>query len=77
MVNNSTNIHKASNYLSPKESLNCDGQQLPLTLTHSTYDKTTTYNVVNGFLGHIYFVFFFPVFVGFVLLDLKFYVYVL
>ena len=27
MVNNSTNINKLSNHLSPKESLNCDGQQ--------------------------------------------------
>jgi hypothetical protein len=27
MVNNSTNINKSTNYLSPKESLNSDGQQ--------------------------------------------------
>ena len=27
MVNNSTNINKMNNHLSPKESLNCDGQQ--------------------------------------------------
>jgi hypothetical protein len=27
MVNNSTNIDKQNNHLSPKESLNCDGQQ--------------------------------------------------
>ena len=27
MVNNSTNINKTSNHLSPKESLNSDGQQ--------------------------------------------------
>ena len=27
MVNNSTNINKMSNHLSPKESLNSDGQQ--------------------------------------------------
>ena len=27
MVNNSTNINKMNNYLSPKESLNSDGQQ--------------------------------------------------
>ena len=27
MVNNSTNINKTNNHLSPKESLNCDGQQ--------------------------------------------------
>ena len=28
MVNNYTNISKANNHLSPKESLNSDGQQL-------------------------------------------------
>jgi hypothetical protein len=28
MVNNSTNINKMNNHLSPKESLNSDGQQL-------------------------------------------------
>jgi hypothetical protein len=28
MVNNSTNINKINNHLSPKESLNSDGQQL-------------------------------------------------
>ena len=28
MVNNSTNINKTDNHLSPKESLNSDGQQL-------------------------------------------------
>ena len=27
MVNNSTNINKSNNHLSPKESLNSDGQQ--------------------------------------------------
>ena len=27
MVNNSTNINKMNNHLSPKESLNCDAQQ--------------------------------------------------
>ena len=27
MVNNSTNINKVNNHLSPKESLNSDGQQ--------------------------------------------------
>ena len=27
MVNNSTNINKTNNHLSPKESLNSDGQQ--------------------------------------------------
>jgi hypothetical protein len=27
MVNNSTSINKTNNHLSPKESLNCDGQQ--------------------------------------------------
>ena len=27
MVNNSSNIHKTNNHLSPKESLNSDGQQ--------------------------------------------------
>ena len=27
MVNNSTNINKTNNHLSPEESLNCDGQQ--------------------------------------------------
>ena len=27
MVNNSTNINNTNNHLSPKESLNCDGQQ--------------------------------------------------
>ena len=27
MVNNSTNINKMNNHLSPKESLNCDTQQ--------------------------------------------------
>jgi hypothetical protein len=27
MLNNSTNINKMNNGLSPKESLNCDGQQ--------------------------------------------------
>jgi hypothetical protein len=27
MLNNSTNINKMNNHLSPKESLNCDGQQ--------------------------------------------------
>ena len=27
MVNNSTNINKMNNHLSPKESLNSDGQQ--------------------------------------------------
>ena len=27
MDNNSTNINKTNNHLSPKESLNCDGQQ--------------------------------------------------
>ena len=27
MVNNSTNINKSANYLSPEESLNSDGQQ--------------------------------------------------
>jgi hypothetical protein len=27
MVNNSTNINKPNNHLSPKESLNSDGQQ--------------------------------------------------
>ena len=27
MVNNSANINKLNNHLSPKESLNCDGQQ--------------------------------------------------
>jgi hypothetical protein len=27
MVNNSTNINKQNNHLSPKESLNSDGQQ--------------------------------------------------
>ena len=27
MVNNSTNINKTNNHLSPKDSLNCDGQQ--------------------------------------------------
>jgi hypothetical protein len=27
MVKNSTNINKSTNYLSPKESLNSDGQQ--------------------------------------------------
>jgi hypothetical protein len=27
MVNNTTNIRKANNHLSPKESLNSDGQQ--------------------------------------------------
>ena len=27
MVNNSANINKMNNHLSPKESLNCDGQQ--------------------------------------------------
>ena len=27
MVNNSTNINKMNNHLSPKESLNCDGQK--------------------------------------------------
>ena len=27
MVNNSTNINKMNNHLSPKERLNCDGQQ--------------------------------------------------
>ena len=26
MVNNSTNINRTNNHLSPKESLNCDGQ---------------------------------------------------
>ena len=28
MVNNSTNINKVNNHLSPKESLNSNGQQL-------------------------------------------------
>ena len=27
MVNNSTNINKMNNHLSPEERLNCDGQQ--------------------------------------------------
>jgi hypothetical protein len=30
MVNNSTNINKTNNHLSPKESLNSDGQQFHL-----------------------------------------------
>jgi hypothetical protein len=29
MVNNSTNINKTNNSLSPKEGLNSDGQQIP------------------------------------------------
>jgi hypothetical protein len=32
MVNNYTNINKMNNHLSPKESLNSDGQQLHLSL---------------------------------------------
>ena len=37
MVNNSTNINKTNNHISPKESLNSDGQQNEqshLTLNH-------------------------------------------
>ena len=49
--------------------LDSDGQQFyqypqneqwPLTWPHSTYDKTTTYDVGNGLVCHIYFVFFLP-----------------
>ena len=58
MVNNSTNINKTNNHLSPKESLNCDGQQFhqyqqseqsPLILTEvAEHNKTTTYDVENA-----------------------------
>ena len=56
MVNNSTNISKTNNHISPKESLNSDGQQFyqyqqnehsPLTLTHWTQMKTQEANAVN------------------------------
>ena len=55
-VNNSTNINKTNNNLSPKERLNSDSQQFhqyqqneqPLILTHgSRRKKTTTYDVGN------------------------------
>ena len=43
MVNNSTNINKVNNHLSPKESLNSDDQQLyqPLNIK-----KTMTWLIV-------------------------------
>jgi hypothetical protein len=51
MVNYSTNINKANNHLSPKESLNNDGQQFhqyqhcwPSLLKLSFHNKTEQYN---------------------------------
>ena len=58
MVSNFTNINKVNNYLSPKESLNSDGQQFhqyqqreqsPLTFTHWSQKKTTTYDAGNPY----------------------------
>ena len=37
MVNNSTNINKMNNHLSPKESLNCDGQHFCQYLQMNNY----------------------------------------
>jgi poly(3-hydroxyalkanoate) synthetase len=51
MVNSTANINKTNNHLSPKESLNSDGQQYrqypqneqpPLTSNHWTLKKKTT-----------------------------------
>ena len=43
MVNNSTNINKTNNYLSPKESLNSDGQQFHQYQQNEQPPHTSTY----------------------------------
>ena len=56
MVNNSTNINKTNNHLSPKESLNSDGQlfhqyqPMSIRLSHEIIEqkkKTMTYAIRN------------------------------
>ena len=63
MVNNSTNINKTNNHLSPKESLNSDGQQFhqyqqsPHTLTLIILLFSVHMFCIDIFMSSTYFLF--------------------
>jgi hypothetical protein len=52
MANNSTNINKTNNQLSPKESLNCDGQQLHQYQAFFRWEVIVRFVDIGGIVGH-------------------------
>jgi hypothetical protein len=52
MVNNSSNLYKTNNHLSPKESLNSDGQQFQQSLQNKQ-SPLTSKSLCFLFLGHV------------------------